>query len=70
MEINEEPINWSGDLNDDCTAEWNGLLLRAEWMFGGPKDEARGAVACWWWAVSSVVTGEELASSKRANSGE
>src|SRR5687768_4935409 len=36
-----EPIIWTGDLNDDCTAEWAGLMLRAEWM-----DEDY-----WWWAV-------------------
>ena len=41
MEINK-PIIWTGDLNDDCTAIWNGLILRAEWM-----DDDR-----WWWAVS------------------
>jgi hypothetical protein len=38
----DEPIVWSGNLNDDCTAIWNGLILRAEWM-----DEE-----IWWWAVS------------------
>ena len=37
-----EPIIWTGDLNDDCLAKWNGLILRAEWM-----DED-----VWWWAVS------------------
>jgi hypothetical protein len=36
------PIIWTGDLDDDCTAKWNGLILRAEWM-----DEE-----IWWWAVS------------------
>ena len=41
MNINE-PIIWTGELNDDCTARWNGLILRAEWM-----DED-----IWWWAVS------------------
>ena len=34
-------IIWKGDLEDDCTAEWQGLMLRAEWM-----DEGY-----WWWAV-------------------
>ena len=29
-------------MGDDCTARWNGLILRAEWM-----DED-----IWWWAVS------------------
>lgn len=38
----DETIIWSGDLNDDCTAVWNGLILRAEWM---DKN-------FWWWAVS------------------
>ena len=37
-----EPIIWTGDLDDDCTAHWAGLLLRAEWM-----DEDY-----WWWSVS------------------
>jgi hypothetical protein len=36
------PVIWNGDLNDDCTARWNGLILRAEWM--NKKN--------WWWAVS------------------
>ncbi|WP_405207119.1 hypothetical protein [Aquimarina sp. LLG6339-5] len=34
-------IKWEGDLNDDCTAIWCGLMLRAEWM-----DEDY-----WWWCV-------------------
>ncbi|MDR6568809.1 hypothetical protein [Chitinophaga ginsengisegetis] len=37
----EEPIIWTGDLSDDCTAKWAGLMLRAEWM---EKNY-------WWWAV-------------------
>jgi hypothetical protein len=41
MEI-ESPIIWYGDLEDDCTAKWNGLILRAESMNG----------KIWWWAVS------------------
>ena len=36
----EETI-WKGNLNDDCTAEWKGMTLRAEEM-----DKAY-----WWWAV-------------------
>ena len=36
------PIVWTGDLDDDCTARWNGVILRAEWM---DKN-------IWWWAVS------------------
>ena len=43
---------WIGDLNDDCTARWRGLLLRAEWM----DDEI------WWWCVYDE-NGEEIASS-------
>ncbi len=35
-------IIWTGDLNDDCTARWNGLILRAELMV----DDI------WWWAIS------------------
>lgn len=38
----KEPIIWTGDLDDDCTAIWAGLMLRAEWM-----DEDY-----WWWSVS------------------
>jgi hypothetical protein len=38
----DDPIIWFGDLDDDCTAIWNGLILRAEWM-----DKH-----IWWWAVS------------------
>jgi hypothetical protein len=46
-------IEWRGDLADDCTAEWSGLLLRAEWMAGNR----------WWWAVSDLASGEEIDSS-------
>ncbi len=46
-------INWTGDLDDDCTAHWAGLLLRAEWMDGRR----------WWWAVSEEVSGKEIDSS-------
>ena len=49
----DEKIIWTGDLDDDCTARWAGLMLRAEWM-----DERD-----WWWAVSEIATGRELASS-------
>jgi hypothetical protein len=41
LKLAREPIVWSGDLNDDCTARWAGLTLRAEEM-----DEGS-----WWWAV-------------------
>ena len=44
---------WTGDLNDDCSAEWKGLLVRAEWMDGSQ----------WWWCVYDQVTGEQIASS-------
>jgi len=36
--------HWTGDLDDDCTAIWAGLLLRAEEM-----DQHS-----WWWAVSDL----------------
>ena len=49
----EDTIVWTGDLDDDCTARWRGLMLRAEWM-NGPN---------WWWAVSNMATGEEIRSS-------
>lgn len=42
------PIVWKGDLEDDCSAHWNGLLLRAEYM-----DEDY-----WWWAVYDMKKGE------------
>ncbi len=48
---------WHGDLNDDCTAKWAGLILRAEWM----QDDDIGQI--WWWAVSDDETGEEIDSS-------
>ncbi len=68
MTIKHEAILWHGDLNDDCTAKWNGLLLRAEWQNG------EGTTAYWWWAVSSIETGEELDTSNirnpKPNSGE
>jgi hypothetical protein len=44
----EEPIIWTGDLSDDCKAEWAGLMLRAEWI-----DEDY-----WWWAVYDMQKGE------------
>ena len=51
----EQRLEWTGDLNDDCSAHWAGLLLRAEWE----QD------VLWWWAVTDVATGEEIASSNR-----
>ena len=35
------PVEWTGNLNDDCTAAWEGLTLRAERM----------RRVSWWWAV-------------------
>jgi len=46
-----QPIAWTGDLSDDCTAEWNGLMLRAEAM----------SRTDWWWAVSDMKTKEQVA---------
>ena len=42
------PIIWTGNLDDDCTAIWAGLMLRAEWM---DKDY-------WWWAVYDLHNNE------------
>lgn len=53
IEVNDflnEPIIWTGDLSDDCTAEWFGLILRAEWM-----DEDY-----WWWAVYDMQKQEAI----------
>ena len=44
---------WTGDLNDDCTAEWAGLTLRAEQM-----DRKH-----WWWAVYVSATSEIITDS-------
>ncbi len=43
-----DPIVWTGDLADDCTALWAGLMLRAEWM---DDDD-------WWWAVYDMAQAE------------
>jgi len=51
--LNEEVIVWEGDLSDDCTAYWQGLILRAEWM-----DRKY-----WWWAVSDLDKTVEVDSS-------
>jgi len=45
----KKPIIWEGDLNDDCSAHWEGLLLRAELM-----DEDY-----WWWCVYDMENNEE-----------
>lgn len=41
MSQTNQELQWNGDLNDDCTAEWMNLTLRAEEMSRGN----------WWWAV-------------------
>ena len=48
-----QPPLWTGDLEDDCTAQWGGLLLRAESM-----NEK-----IWWWAVTEIATNLEINSS-------
>ena len=44
----EQPIIWEGDVEDDCLARWEGLLLRAEWM----DDDY------WWWCVYDMEKDE------------
>lgn len=39
--LSSKPIEWAGDLADDCSARWAQLLLRVEWT----QNEF------WWWAV-------------------
>ena len=54
----DQPIIWNGDLNDDCTARWSGLMLRAEWM-----DEDY-----WWWCVYDMLDNEnQIESSNEYN---
>jgi hypothetical protein len=50
------PIDWTGDLDDDCTARWAGLTLRAEQMQRG----------VWWWAVYDDRSGTILGDSNTA----
>jgi hypothetical protein len=50
------PAQWEGNLNDDCTARWAGLTLRAEWMTG----------LDWWWCVYDDSTGDQIASSNES----
>jgi hypothetical protein len=38
-----DEVVWTGNLRDDCSAVWHGLMLRAEQM-----SKSR-----WWWAVYS-----------------
>ena len=40
------PPVWIGDMDDDCSSIWAGLLLRAELM----DDDV------WWWAVTDTET--------------
>ena len=47
--LSQEPIIWTGDLSDDCLANWAGLMLRAEWM-----DDFD-----WWWAVYDMQNNAE-----------
>lgn len=44
---------WTGDLSDDCTANWAGFTLRAEEM-----DEG-----VWWWATYVDELNRQIASS-------
>ena len=48
IEFGNQPIEWVGDLEDDCWANWAGLLLRAEWMNGNS----------WWWSVYDMQRDE------------
>lgn len=41
MTMPDQPFTWTGDLDDDCTCEWRGYVLRAEQM----DDNA------WWFCV-------------------
>ena len=54
----EQPIKWTGNLSDDCGAEWAGLLLRAEWMDGD----------FWWWSVYDMKKGEVIIDDSNAYS--
>lgn len=47
-QLAKKPIIWKGNLADDCSSNWAGLLLRAEWM-----DEHS-----WWWAVYDMQNEE------------
>lgn len=43
-----KPIIWKGDLNDNCSANWASLILRAECM---DNDY-------WWWCVYDLLDNE------------
>ncbi|WP_299683359.1 hypothetical protein [uncultured Tenacibaculum sp.] len=47
--IYNQELIWEGDLTDDCSAKWRGLLLRAEWM---NQD-------FWWWSVYDLLNKEK-----------
>lgn len=34
-----EPIEWKGDLGDDCTAEWRGMFAHAECLYEYDPDD-------------------------------
>jgi hypothetical protein len=54
-----EPVRWHGDLKDDCTARWAGLMLRAEKMNDGD----------WWWCVYDIeFEGPVILSTRRRGS--
>lgn len=48
--LSQKPIIWKGDLSDDCTALWAGLMLRAESMNG----------KYWWWCVYDMTRNEVI----------
>lgn len=50
VKLANDPIIWTGDLADDCTALWAGLMLRAEQM----NDDD------WWWAVYDMEQAERV----------
>lgn len=57
MSVND-PIHWTGDLDDDCHAVWRGLGLHAECM-GCADEDCEDPDECtpdhgelWWWSVS------------------
>lgn len=56
IQADSTPIEWIGDLRDDCTARWAGLILRAEEM------EKKS----WWWAVTDLSNGLEISSSNES----
>ena len=62
-DMDEPTILWTGNLNDDCTAEWNGMMLRAEEM-----DRLD-----WWWAVydadGEIIDGSNNHTSERFKNG-